>query len=407
MPTEAFTENAGLALLYALAIVVVSGAAAFLVNFILGQALNLLARRHERPLQSVEIRMIGALRAPFVMIIILYGIRLALSSLARTSSPSLEFVSNLERLGHNVWLVAITAIVCYAVSRLIIALMRWYSARAPQDTRTALNTVIWPILIRITSIIVFTLGALVALDLMGIPITPLLAGLGIGGIAIALALSPTISSFIAGTYVVAEGHISEGDYVEIDAERSGFVTSIGWRSTVLRSRFNNMVVVPNNLITENILINYTTPTPAVTGTVECGVSYDSDLKHVEQVSLEVADEVIQESDDANKAFDPVIRFYEFADSNINFLIRFQGLDRVSTNAMKHEIMMRLHARFNEEGIEINYPVRKLMTALPDDLPDADIEEAETPAMRDADGAASDEPDEDRQHDDHQDGGLID
>ena len=399
MLPEAFAENAGLALLYALGVVAASMAVAFLANLIVGLALNMLVKRHERPFRSITILEIGALRAPIVLVIVLYGIRLALTSLSQASTPSLGFISNLVQLGHNAWVVAVAAIICYAISRLIIALMRWYSASVPQDTRTALNTVILPILIRITSVFVFTLGTLVALDLMGIPITPLLAGIGIGGLAIALALSPTISSFIAGTYVVAEGHISEGDYVEIDSERSGFVTGIGWRSTVLRSRFNNMIVVPNSLITENILINYTTPTPSVTGTVECGVSYESDLKRVEQVSLQVAGEVIEESEDANKNFQPVIRFYEFADSNINFLIRFQGIDRVAMNAMKHEIIMRLHAHFREEGIEINYPVRKLMTASPEDYPRAaGIDRVDALAAKDA--PAPDEIDADKPHGDH-------
>ena len=244
--------------------------------------------------------------------------------------------------------------------------MRWYSARAPHDTRTALNTVIWPILIRITSIIVFTLGALVVLDIMGIPITPLLAGIGIGGIAVALAISPTIASFIAGTYVVAEGQISEGDYVEIDSERAGFVTNIGWRSTVLRSRFNNVIIVPNSLITASIVTNYTTPTPAVTAMVACGVSYDSNLREVERVCLEIAGEVFEESEAANT---------EFADSNINFRIIFQGVDRVAMFAIQHEIIMRLHARFKEEGIEINYPVRKLTTALPEEYMPSPAREA--------------------------------
>ena len=264
----------------------------------------------------------------------------------------------------------------YTISRLIRAVMRWYSARAPHDTRTALNTVIWPILIRITSIIVFTLGALVVLDIMGIPITPLLAGIGIGGIAVALAISPTIASFIAGTYVVAEGQISEGDYVEIDSERAGFVTNIGWRSTVLRSRFNNVIIVPNSLITESIVTNYSTPTPAVTGMVECGVSYDSNLREVERVYLEIAGEVIEESEDANEEFEPVIRFFEFADSNINFRIIFQGVDRVAMFAIQHEIIMRLHERFKEDGIEINYPVRKLTTALLDEYMPSPAREAD-------------------------------
>ena len=356
-----------MALLYALGVIVASIALAFLANFILGQLLNLLVKRHDSPLRSIEIRVIGALRVPAILVIILFGVRLALISLSHASTQSLGFVSNLDDLGNIAWLIAVAALVCYAVSRLIRAIMRWYSARVPHETRTALNTAIWPILIRISSIFVFALGALVVLDILGIPITPLLAGLGIGGLAIALAVSPTIASFIAGTYVVAEGHISEGDYVEIDAERAGFVTSIGWRSTVLRSRFNNLIVVPNNLITESIVTNYTTPTPSVTGMVICGVSYDSDLRAVERICLEVASEVIAESDDANKEFEPLVRFFEFADSNINFRVIFQGVDRVATFAMQHEIIMRLHARFKEEGIEINYPVRKLTSALPDDL----------------------------------------
>ena len=370
-----------MALLYALAIIAAFAAGAFIINFIVGRALNLLVRRHENPLSSVGIRVMGALRTPILLAIVLLGIRVALTSLSQAPTSSLGFVANLDRLGHYAWIISVTAIVCYTISRVIVAFMRWYSARAPHDTRTALNTVIWPILIRITSIVVFTLGALVALDLMGIPITPMLAGLGIGGLAVALALSPTISSFIAGSYVVAEGHISEGDYIEIDAERAGFVISVGWRSTVLRSRFNNMIVVPNSLITESIVTNYATPSPAVTGNVESGVSYDSDLKHVEQVSLEVAREVIEEAELANKDFEPIFRYSEFADSNINFRVIFQGVDRAGMIAIKHEIIMRLHARFKDEGIEINYPVRKLTTALPDEyLPAVESEEPDEEAQ---------------------------
>ena len=375
MLPEAFADNAAFALFYALGVIAASCAIAFLANLILGQVLNLLVKRHESPLRSIEIRIIGALRFPAALVIILFGTRLALTSLSQASTRSLGFISNLDQLGHTAWLVAVAALVCYAISRLIRALMRWYSARVPHDTRTALNTAIWPILIRISSIFVFALGTLVVLDILGIPITPLLAGLGIGGLAVALAISPTIASFIAGTYVVAEGNISEGDYVEIDAERAGFVTSIGWRSTVLRSRFNNMIVVPNNLITESIVTNYTTPTPAITGIVECGVSYESDLKKVEQVSLEVARQVVEESEDANKEFEPLFRFFEFADSNINFRIIYQGADRVAMFAIQHEIIMRIHARFGEEGIEINYPVRKLTTALPDEHLPSSLKEA--------------------------------
>ena len=379
MLPESFTDSTAYALLFALGIVVLFCAAGYLGNFIIGQALKIIVGRHESPLRSIEIRLIGALRIPFVLAISVYGIRLALTSLSQASTASLGFVSSLGQLGNIAWVVSVAAIACYTISRLINAGMRWYSARSPQETRTALNITVWPILIRISAIFVYAIGALVVLDILGIPITPLLAGLGIGGLAVALAVSPTIASFIAGTYVVAEGNISEGDYVEIDTERAGFVESIGWRSTVLRSRFNNLIVVPNNMITDSILTNYATPTPAVTGIVECGVSYDSDLREVERVCLDVAGDVVENSDDANKDFEPRVRFAEFADSNINFRVIYQGVDRTAMLTMKHEIIMRLHARFREEGIVINYPVRTLTSAFPADyLPDA----ADTNGRRD-------------------------
>ena len=382
MLPETISNSIMAAALYALGVFAIYLGTALLANLILGRALTRLARRHDDPLKAIEIRIIGELRRPFVLIIALFGIRAALVSLSQTDAFSLAFIPNLAQIGNAFWLISIAAVVCYTVSRMLRAVMRWYSARTPMDTRTALNTVIWPILIRITSIVVFTLGALVVLDIMGIPITPLLAGIGIGGLAVALALTPTITSFIAGTYVVAEGHVSEGDYIEIDAERAGFVSSIGWRSTVLRSRFNNIVIVPNNLITESVVTNYATPTPSVTGIVECGVSYDSDLRRVEQVCLEIAGAVAADSDSANKEFAPVVRFYEFGDSNINFRIIFQGIDRVASFAMKHQIIMDIHARFKDEGIEINYPVRLLTSA----SPPSPIKRNDSPAETDAPAA---------------------
>ena len=286
MLPEAFADSTLMVLAFAIGTAAAFAVAALLVNFVLGLVLNLLVKLHESPLRSIEIRLIGAapragrdgyrplwhppvIDLAFARVHVLTGFRF---------EPRPTGAQRMDRRSRRYCLR-------YTISRLIRAVMRWYSARAPHETRTALNTVIWPILIRITSIIVFTLGALVVLDIMGIPITPLLAGIGIGGIAVALAISPTIASFIAGTYVVAEGQISEGDYVEIDPDRAGFVTNIGWRSTVLPSRFNNVIVAPNSLITESIVTNYTTPTPAVTGMVACGVSYDSNLREVERVCL--------------------------------------------------------------------------------------------------------------------------
>ena len=165
--------------------------------------------------------------------------------------------------------------------------------------------------------------------------------------------------------MVTEGQIKEDDYIEMDNGLAGFVVDVGWRSTRIRSRFNNIVIIPNNRLTDGIVTNYSTPTPVLTGIVECGVSYDSDLEQVERVSLEVAGEVIRESELTVKDFEPLVRFAEFGDSNINFRIIFQATDRIASFAIKSDMIKRLHSRFNKEGVEINYPIRKLLLSSPD------------------------------------------
>jgi small-conductance mechanosensitive channel len=93
--------------------------------------------------------------------------------------------------------------------------------------------------------------------------------------------------------------------------------------------------------------------------VESGVSYSSDLGQVEDVALAVAREIIQELPEAVKTREPWFGFDEFGDSNINFWVWLYAKDRISSFRVKSELIKRLHARFAQEGITINYPVRLL------------------------------------------------
>ena len=112
--------------------------------------------------------------------------------------------------------------------------------------------------------------------------------------------------------------------------------------------------------------------------VACGVSYDSNLREVERVCLEIASEVFEEFEAANTEFAPRIRFFEFADSNINFRIIFQDVDRVAMIAIQHEIIMCLHERFKEDGIEINYPSAKAHNGVARRIPAITCERSRRP-----------------------------
>lgn len=101
-------------------------------------------------------------------------------------------------------------------------------------------------------------------------------------------------------------------------------------------------------------------TTVITLFVNCGVSYQSNLEHVERVALEILNEVKDDLEEAEDDFEPVIRFTTFGESNIDFVLVIQARDRLDSFVVKHELIKRLHVRFGQEGIEINYPVRKLV-----------------------------------------------
>lgn len=330
---------------------------ALVANLILKFILN---RRRTKNPDGLDIGILEAVRGPAVLFLILFGAFLGYWFVTRIDHPVFEFLEGLGDWADKIWFTITVAVVSYVIAHLLQVIIRWYVHHVSASTRSAIDTKLGPTINRLLPVIVYMLGALIILDAFEISISPLLAGFGIGGLAIALALTPTISSFISGTYVVTEGQLKERDYIEMDDGTAGFVQSIGWRSTTVRSRFNNLTIIPNNKLTESVVTNYSTPTPRLVVMEESGVSYDSDLEKVESIALEVAGKIVEASEFAVKDFDPLVRFDEFGDSNIEFRIIVQATDRIGGFALKSEMIKLLHTRFKEEGIEINYPIRRLI-----------------------------------------------
>lgn len=359
MPTDAASQSAIASPIYALAILLAFGVFAALAHFGMRYAVRSRRISGDRRVVALEARVIEALRKPLIVALALIGVLAALTWLNQTTFPLFANTRQVGQWLHQAWLIVIVGVLCYAAARLAHALLRWQLVANYAEATPALRSFVLPMLNRTIGASACVIGGLIALNILGIPITPLLATIGIGGLAVALALSPTLTSYIAGTFVVAEGQIKEGDYIELDVERAGFVEKVGWRSAIIRSRFNNLIIVPNSIITDSIVTNYSAPNPAVTGMVTCGVSYDSNLRRVEEIALEIARKAIEESEDADKEFEPIMRYFEFGDSNIGFNLVFRATDRAGLFALTHEIIIRLHERFGDERIEISYPVRKL------------------------------------------------
>ena len=122
---------------------------------------------------------------------------------------------------------------------------------------------------------------------------------------------------------------------------------------------NNMIIIPNSKLADSVTTNYHFPVEEMSVYVTVGVAYSSDLDHVEEVTLEVANEVMRDTEGSVEGYAPAVWFTEFADSNINFWVVLRAHKYLDMWLLKHNFIKALLRRYNQEGIEISFPARSL------------------------------------------------
>jgi len=237
------------------------------------------------------------------------------------------------------------------VDRLMIEILRRYSKKVDFISSSA------GVIKTLYRALILGFVFLIVLDRLKITITPFLASLGIGGLVVALALQDTLSNFFSGIYIFFDKPIRIGDYIMLESGQEGYVAQIGWRNTRIRMLPNNTVIVPNAKLVSGQITNFYLPETEMAVLVQVGVSYQSDLEKVEKVTIEVAKEVLQEVEGGVKEFDPFIRYHTFSDFSINFTVILRAREYVNKYLIVHEFIKRLHKRYQQEGIEIPFPIR--------------------------------------------------
>lgn len=213
------------------------------------------------------------------------------------------------------------------------------------------------IISNIVKVIIYCLGLVLILQSLGISVTPILATLGVGGLAVALALQDTLSNLFAGLQIIASGKINPGDFVRLDNNQDGFVQDITWRSTTISTAAGNIIIVPNSKLSNMIVTNFYLSERENNFSVEVSVSYQSDLQQVEYIARDVAIDTMKSVEGGVTDFEPLIRFHTFAESGINFRVIMRVQEYAQQFAAQHEFIKRLKERFRKEGIEIPFPVR--------------------------------------------------
>jgi small-conductance mechanosensitive channel len=205
---------------------------------------------------------------------------------------------------------------------------------------------------------ILLIGFLLILSASGISITPILTALGVGGLAVALALQDTLANLFAGIYILAEKSIRVGDFVQLETGQEGYVEDITWRTTRIRMLLNNMVVIPNHKLTQSILTNYYLPEKKMSLRLPVGVSYFSDPDTVERVLVDEAKKAVGEIPGLLGDPEPFVRFMPgFGESSLDFTLICEVEEVDDRNLVQHELRKRIFRRFREEGIEIPFPQR--------------------------------------------------
>jgi len=210
---------------------------------------------------------------------------------------------------------------------------------------------------------VLILGILLILAALNVQVTPILTALGVGGLAVALALQDTLSNLFAGFYVAVARQISLGDYVKLNTGEEGYVTDITWRSTTFRALANNLIIVPNSKLAQAIVTNYSLPQKQMGTSVPVSVSYSADPDQVERVLLEIAQRASREVPGMLADPAPSITLDPgFGDFALVYSVNFTVAEFAQQFGVRQELRRRILRRFRQEGIEIPFPTRTVHLA---------------------------------------------
>ncbi|MEP0598285.1 mechanosensitive ion channel family protein [Nonlabens ulvanivorans] len=246
----------------------------------------------------------------------------------------------------------IVLIVTYFISK-------WVSRGVQKLVQHKVNQVsVRKLIGKVAAAVVIVGGLFVALNVLDLneTVQAIIAGAGVSGLVIGLALQGTLSNTLSGVHLSFRKMVSVGDWVETNGYE-GEIISIDLNKFIMREADNNTVIIPNKLIMDNPMKNYGL-TKTMRVIVHCGVGYESDLDHVREVAKQA---IIDNFDQINSKDDVEFYYREFGDSSINFMLRFyydieNGLQKLINTS---EAIIVIKKAFDKEGINIPFPIRTL------------------------------------------------
>ena len=248
------------------------------------------------------------------------------------------------------WIV----ISAWIISTFLHSIIHIYGRAFAEKSESDMDDRLVDLLELVIRYVIWFAALMAILKVFEIDITPLLAGAGIAGIAVALAAQDLISNFFGGAIITVDKPFKVGDRVKIE-DYYGDVVSVGTRSTRIRTLDYQIVTIPNNKITTNVIVNYSEPDEKLRITIPVTVAYGTDPLRVKKILLEIADDAIKNTEYFLEDPAPTVFFDEFAASSLNFILKIWMRKYNLPDEAKDAINCRIAERFAKEGIEIPFP----------------------------------------------------
>lgn len=319
---------------------------AFVLYIFIKYIIHAFVRKTKTKLDDAIVEII---RTPILVLVIIYGI---LSSILR-----LGVQIGIQESLYQFFSFFVLGVAVYIVYKIYNEILEEISIRRGGESSTFAK-VLRPIFRIIGALIIIIGGLIYGLSIFGIEVTVLLAGAGILGLVISFAAQDTLSNFFSGMYLLLDRPFQIGDLILLESGEYCRVESVGMRSIRLYSLFDDeLIILPNNMMANQKIINIVKPDTHIRQRIEVGVAYGSDVEKVKKILYDAATnhpDVLTDGD-----YEPLVRFTDFGDSSLDFLLIFTVNDVMKQWKTRSDIVTEIDKRFREENVTIPFPQRTI------------------------------------------------
>ncbi len=290
---------------------------------------------------SLDDDVLAALNTPLIYSLVMVGLLIAVQLTPLQDSFKAPLEATLRSIGILVWMVFFI--------RLAKIIMR--KAVSTKDQKRLLQTATLPLFENLAFIVIIAIAVYLIFDIWGIDMTAWLASAGILGIAVGFAAKDTLANLFSGVFILADMPYKIGDYVVMDSGERGMVTDIGIRSTRLLTRDDVELTIPNSIMGNSKIINQSGgPHEKFRIRIPVGVAYGSDIDHVRDVLMDIA----QQNATCCDTPEPRVRFRALGASSLDFELLTWVDEPALRGRVTDALLTDIYKRFNAEGIEIPY-----------------------------------------------------